>query len=489
MFLGIVTDVYRKFKGSLKRDENFVLWCSLALYTLVFFSVNNKTLLILFLVFLFIFYRRLKSFPLALFIIFLLFLPFHKGKSFDFTLLPSWKIEADRPYTFGYAITFSDLAFLLLFYWFLRSEMLKIRIGRSLQFLKGDFFLLAFMVSVFISVLLSPISLVSFLAYVKIVEAIAIYFLMRKLFREKKVARYFPIAFVASASFQAIWSALQFSLKRPLGKSIEPITGRFSVYGHAAIEDLSFFRAQGTFDHPNTLGVFSTILFCYFLVVCFTPGMSAFYKKIYLTGLVASFLSLLLSASRVSWGVGFVFIPLVIIFFRFKGLSISPYMKRLLKVITILSVLFLPVLILPRLSHLYQTFTLGGGFSYRTALMRMGFTLARTQPLGIGLVNFPVAIVNIFHFQSWPAPIHNLLMEILVETGVLSLLLFLLFLIYSYRSYVNMISERIPRSEYFMKTGGLFASLGFFILANFYPFLWSSNIFAYFWLFLASMLY
>lgn len=485
-----MTSLWRKFREVLEKGEYFVFWISLLFYFLLYFNLNNKTLLGLFFAFLLIFLFRLKNSLIALFILYLLFLPFNKGKAFNFELIPAWLLNTEEPYTYGFTITFADLAFLGLFALTLKEEFVNHWRIKRLKLKKSDFFLFAFLLFVFISLFFSQFQIVSFLAFLKLVRIVAIYFLIQRLLFEPRARKFFPLVLATLVIFQGGWASLQFLFQRPLGRAIESISGTFSGYGHLAVEERTFFRAQGTFDHPNTLGSFLVTFLSFFLIQIFNSNQSENKRHLFLGSFLIGVLGLIFSASRASWGVFLVITGLIMLFLKHQGkLKVAPLMKRWSTWILLLVVIFLPLLILPRLEHLYTSLAEYGGVFYRTYLLEKAWLLAQESPLGIGLATFPAVLIQKFGFYTWPAPVHNLWLEILVETGIFSLVAILLFLIFIYKRFFLELKNLRDRSEFFLKTGAFFASLGFLGAAQFYPFFWSSNIFEYLWLFLGIMVY
>jgi len=101
--------------------------------------------------------------------------------------------------------------------------------------------------------------------------------------------------------FQGVWSVLQFALRSPLGRTIEQIGQKFSPYGHIAFEELSFFRSQGTFVHPNTLASFVGILIPMFFLLILSRYKNKMMDLIYSLAFVLVLLLLFYQLSRAAW--------------------------------------------------------------------------------------------------------------------------------------------------------------------------------------------
>lgn len=483
-------DFWKFFRKKIlsSKDEHFVLSVSVVFYILSFFNLNNKTLLGLFAVFIFIFWRRLKDLSIALFIVYLLFLPFGKGKTFDFVLIPAWALGGNSPFTFGFSITFADLAALGLMALIIKREILG-RWKTHLNFVRLDFFIFAFLLSVFTSIFFSHFQIVSFLDFLKLLRIVAIYYVVQIVFQEKSGVKFIPLVLAATLSFQGVWTSLQFIFQGPLRRSVEFIDEGLSQHGYLAREESSFFRAQGTFEHPNTLAAFLVILLSFFLIQILNPKVDLKIKKIWMASFIIGLLGLMFSGSRASWAV-FSFMAILGIGFlrRRKKFCPLPMVKRWALAILLALLALFPFIILPRIFHFYSTFSEQGGVYYRTYLLEKAWFVAQDAPLGIGLATFPQVLVEKFGFFAIPTPAHNLFLEILSETGIFSLLFFCLFLIFAYkRFFVNL--RNMDNVTFFFKSGTLLATLGFLGVAQFYPFFASSTVFEYFWLFLGMMLY
>ena len=491
LFARLILTQVKRFRKILKDDRYFVFWFSLLFYFLLYFNLNNKTLLGFFFLFLFLFYKRFKDLPTSLLILYFLFLPIVKGKTFYFTLIPARLINSQIPYVYGFTVTFADLALLGLFVWLIKNEIDAGWRVNKLSLGKGDFFLFVFLSFVFVSLFYSGFKTVSFLAFLKLTRFTAAYFLIRRFLLRLKIRKLVPLSLAALLVFQGIWAGLQFTFQRPLGRSIEPFGDPLYTYGHTASEESSFFRAQGTLDHPNTLGSF-LVMFLAFILLQFFASRKKEERKVFLASFLLGLTGLIFSASRASW-VAFLLIGLLVAFFlkKHRAMLTTTFFlpKKWLAVTFLLLIIFLPFLVLPRLSHLYLTLAEKGGVFYRTYLLEKAWLLALSSPLGIGLATFPAVLIQKFGFFTWPAPVHNLFLEILSETGIFSLFFFLFFLIFTYRRFFISLGFLKSKPEFFLKTGAFFASLGFLVTAQFYPFFWASGIFEFFWLFLGIMIY
>lgn len=475
-------------------DEYFVFLFSTLFYLLLYFNINNKTLLGLFIIYLWFFWKRFSDLSLAFFALYLLFLPIAKGKTLELTLIPSWMLGSSKPFLYSFTFTFSDLAVLGCFIIVLR-KVLWLPIKRVITGLKRqDIFLVGFLVSVLASVFVSSQPLISWLAFLKIIRMTLVYFIAGRLVREGKFRKLVISILIASLLFEGAWSSLQFISGGPLGKSVESLSSQFSTYGYLASEEKTFFRSQGTVEHPNTLGVLLTVLLMssFSLLYFGAPAsnnQSLLKTKILPISILFGLLGLIFSGSRASWAIAIVVLVGIVTFSYVRNnkgkLNFLPRSYWLILGLCI--AIALPMVIIPRLFHFYQTSALYGGLHYRFYLLEKAWILAQSSPLGVGIGTFPIALVKNFGFFTWPAPVHNLFGEILSETGIFGLVTFALFLIFSYQDFWKRFIS-YPKEKYAFKIGAFSAVSAFLLLAQFYPFLWTSTIFDYFWLFLRFML-
>lgn len=476
---GFLLKAQKKLKKLCSNELNFCLLFSLLFYFSLSFSINNKTLMVFLFIFFIVFWLKLKDKALSLFLIFVLSMPFIKGKSFNFPLTSFFQGGKQFIYGYNFDLTFSDLAFFGIIFFLLRDSIRQ-RKWPNFRFEKNDFFLLGFIFFVFLANCLSLFPLVSFLSFFKFLRAIGTYLLIKILWRREKFKELIKAPLLALVIFEGVWASLQFLFRRPLGRSIESLS-EFTIYGMTASEDTNFFRAQGTFDHPNSLGSFLVCFLIFIFIQLLDSHKELFFKKLLYAGMILGGMALIFSGSRASWGsLGILVLTVLFILFK-RGWRPSVSKRQAIYFLAVAVILSLLV-IFPRISHFYTKLYLGEGSTYRVYLSQKAALISQRSPFGIGLSAFPPLLMTKFGFSSWPASVHNLFMEVLVEGGFLSLTFFLIFLIFSYQKYFKI------KNPSFLNQSGFWASLGFLLTANFYPTL-SSNLFQYLWLFFAIMLY
>lgn len=479
----------KRIQTLLFRDKSItIIGASLLFYSSVYFIQDNKQLLLLFFL-CFIFFRiTLKSWIASCTVLYLLFLPFIKGKTFFFTLIPAWVLGSDQPYTFGFNLTFSDLAFVGLLAISLRDAFSGYNRKPAARHKISEIFLFLFIAGTFVSIFFSQYQLVSLLASLRLARTILTYFIIQQLIKQKNMPKHITAILASTLLFEGTWATLQFLLQRPLGRSIEQIGSMF-MYGQTAIEDSSLFRAQGTFDHPNSLGIFLSMLLVFVAIQLCTKKLNAIRKILYGFSFFFGIIGLVSSYSRANWITTFIVFLFGIMYVkRHHTLDFPHIQKRVLIIGLITAICVIAVQILPRIQHFSALPTEQGGWYYRIYLIGQAWNLIQESPLGIGLAMFPTFTANSLDGLFRPAPVHNLFIEIFAEAGIFSLIFFLLFLIFSYKNFYTIENLIKPAQPYPIKIGALFASFAFLLGANFYPFLWSSGLFEYFWLFIGIMI-
>jgi len=152
--------------------------------------------------FFFFFTRSLSTGFQPFFLTYLLFLPFDKGKSLSFILIPGQILGAEESYKFWFNIAFSDLAFMVILGLILKKEIMNRWRVKKLSFEKKDVFLFGFLLFSFVSVFFSHFQLVSFLAFLRLVRLAAVFYLIQKVSKHNKLINLTPLVLSASLIFQ-----------------------------------------------------------------------------------------------------------------------------------------------------------------------------------------------------------------------------------------------------------------------------------------------
>ncbi len=465
--------------------EKKLFWWSILFLFILLYAPNNKILLALAILFICGLLYVFKSIRTALLYSSIFCLPFQSGKSIDFLVVSPEYVNGRLPFIMSVGISLTGFMVLILIYLSLRDIIYlpKIKISTS-KIETKDIFIGTFLILNIFSSIISPIPLLSFLLLMQFSLYIYLYYYIQQYKLGYWVTHHFLPIFSALGIFEGFISILQFINKGPLGKLIENSAdpSLSDSILHIASEDISFVRIQGTFSHPNSLGFFIALILPLLFYYSIAKRTSNFGKKISSFAFIASFVALLLSASRLSWII--VAIELLYIYKKQRETNKLPV---LYKISGIIGVLVLPILVIPRLSQFIITFGQDGGANFRWNLIIQSFQIVSQNPFGIGLGTFPqILLETIGGFSSYPTQPHNLFAQILVASGYAGLLSFMLFLCYSKKYFLSGINEH-SKGYIGHHSIYLLPIISFMILSQFYPILTEQQIIGWLWVFLSIL--
>ncbi len=262
---------------------------------------------------------------------------------------------------------------------------------------------------------------------------------------EKRIFERVLIGVIAFGIFESIIGLLQFARRESLGLGLlgesflNPIASGVSK---VAVSGAKVLRAYGTFPHPNVLSAFLLVsLFAVFYFWLRRPSPRAVFSswRIMWSDLILALpmfiiaLGLALTFSRTAWAIT-IFISLALIIW---GIASRIYLRQavrlgiLLLAIASLFYVGLGSLLIPRasLNRVEQSVEL------RSAYNRLGISLIKKNPMGVGLGNQVFYAVKAGEYkklglnQVWQwQPIHNLYLLMASEIGLGGLISFLLFI-------------------------------------------------------------
>ncbi len=202
-------------------------------------------------------------------------------------------------------------------------------------------------------------------------------------------------------------------------------------------------RFMGIFDNPNTIGMFNYIslsIVTYFFIIKNTPRWRLY--NLFLSGIIIA--QIILSFSRSS-ALGLAVYFLVICFF---------YNKKLFKAGLILGITFTIIIILsPTLLNLLRLAS--DPFSLRDILWKIGMQAWNTSKVfgtGYGttkiITNSPFEFIRHgLTFYLLGKHFHNIYVEVLVETGIVGLTIFISIIVYIFQKTVIKIKTCINESN------------------------------------------
>ncbi len=474
-----------KSTRNLTEETKLLVW-SMVFLAVLFVVPNNKTLLIFAGVFLGGLLHILKKLHYAILYASIFLLPFHNGKSLQFLVVPAMYVYGNIPFTMSVTFSLSTFMTGVLLYIYIRKRIFLRQKGLSAR-MRFDIPLGILFISTVLSSSFSGIPILSLLLTIQIFGYIFTYFFIRTYALKQKVTEWMSPIVIALCTFEGIWSLLQFVNKGMLGKSIEGIDPSLSTtLAHAAGEDASFYRMQGTFSHPNNLGFFMAVFAPMLLYYSMSKYTSYLMKIASAVGFAFGVIGLVLSASRASW---VFFVLAVYIMLRPKRIRLSfeilPLVRRFYIICCIACIALIPVYIIPRISQFMTTFATGGGADFRLYLLEKSFEITLKNPFGVGLGIFPkVLFEEIGGFTSFPTQPHNLIAQILVASGFAGCTAFLFFLYKQLRIYTSQITADSTQSNLAKIIGGI-SLFTFLSLSMLYPVLTEQQIFGWFWILLS----
>lgn len=472
-----------------RSPEVRVFTLTILYYTSLYFSINNRTLLILTLIYFLTLWRLVKHIKLALFLVFLVTLPFAKGKGFQIIILPKEQITRWALFKISYffPLYLSDFFLLLLVYSYIRDKIFR---GKSTPIPQKLILPLVFILIFAFSTLtasggvFSNVVLLSAIQLIKLVIVFAAVFLLGTKGSNWLLHLYSITS--ASVIFQSLWVILQRLNDGPLGKDIEVfIPG--TEFGIRSSENVELFRSTGTFFEPSILGTYLLMHISLLTIVLLKSKTSLKLQSIYITSIILGLIALVFTGSRALYLVILIFAIVIGYFYREKLMPTFTRfnMKKLALPAIGIGFIILPY-VLNRLSSLLSIFTQYGTATYRLQMMQYALRLAQANPLfGIGINLSPYYLATAFPQEKFvfdPTYPHNLIFQLLAETGIVGTVLFLLFLYAVFRNAL------MPKLIHINEFG--IAALVFILCAQIYPiFLNHPEILSFMFLYLGMFLY
>ena len=448
-------------------------------YASLYFSTNNRFFLTVTGAYATLLWWTLKQAPLAFFLVFIATLPFTKGRAYEIVLLPWDKIRtwALYPIVYFLPLYLSDAFLFLTFYGYVRR-----RIVGFVSVLLPRWPLLFFTAFILWSLLgsvVSPFPEVGIFSGIQLVRLFLIMCLPSLLFRNDRSflgSVYSVLA--ASLLFESFWAIAQWFHGGPLGRDVEVYLPR-QQFGIGSSENSTLLRVTGTFFEPSILGTFLLMQLSILSQHLLHTRMRLLLRIATWLLLAAGSVALVFTGSRVLYGLWIVLAVFLLWpnrrrLVRDVARVVKKYRVISLGIVALTAAGVVPY-VLVRLSSLSNVFTQYGTASYRIQMMLHALQLARARPLiGGGLSQSPYYYATAFVGEKLtfdPTYPHNILFQLLVETGIVGALLFVLF--------VGSIARFALRDRFL--SGFALAAATFLVCAMFYPlFINQQEIVSYF---------
>lgn len=413
---------------------------TLLYYLGLYFSINNRSLLALSLLYFLLLWRAIKNLKLALFLTFLATLPFAKGKGFQIILLPKEQITRWALFKISYffPLYLSDVFLFLLGYLYLRDKIfgshgvkvpLPFRLPLVLLSLFTGWVALSSVGSFFPEVVL--------LSAMQLARMMVVFFVFVMVNMDRRGRQVIYAAVSAVVLFESLWVFLQWFRGGPLGRDIEVFLPGAEL-GIRSAENPELLRVSGTFFEPSIMGTFILMHMTLLATALLGNKIPKPLARAVLSAVAAGSLALVFTGSRVLYG--FWMLSAVFLWWVYRKRFTLWWRKfrtklslvRMVLIGMLVATVVFPYLI-TRLTSLPDVFTASGSGMYRLQMMQYAVKLFAYTPLaGVGMNLSPYYFATGFSGERFvfdPTFPHNLFSQILAETGVVGLGLFLLFVI------------------------------------------------------------
>lgn len=418
-------------------DKKNFLYFNVLFLIILCFNINNKTLTVFSLTYLFINSFIQHSFSKGLIFSYFLFSLFWVGKTYTFLLIPASNLifgnnKIGYPGYQGYIII--DPGFII--GTILTAYLVYLIKNKKVEIEKLDFLLIIFLVLALFSTFLSLNYNISLYIWFNFLFIFCFYILLKNtLLQDKYMINQLLSFFCLIVIYENIWAILQFIKGGELFSSLESGS---SVFWSEDAEISSFtLRTYGSFPHVN---VYANFIAPFAVIFYLTGYIKKFSKKIQnFICLIIALFGIIISISRSSW-ISF-FIPSLIFTYIFEKkirLSYNPIYKKGLIYITLIFLPLLFIFIKPRLEGTLSTFNIEGSGLTRIELIKESINFISKHPLfgsGPGMSVLGMYMENpngeMFYF---PFPVHNLYLHLISEFGIPASTVFFIFIIFLIRS-------------------------------------------------------
>ncbi len=454
-------------------------------YFSLFVSINNRTLLLFTAAYCVALYIQLKNLKLVLFLAFIVTLPFAKGKGFQIFLLDKHDVLTHSLFDLVYyfPLYLSDFILSLFLYSCIRDRKEPIQLSTPLKLIIFVFTLFVLFIS--IQTFNSPFPTVILFSLIQLIKLLAVfllpYFLQTSI---KKIHTILPSILAASLLFQSSWAVLQVFFSGPLGKDIEVyLPGTES--GIYASEQGSLLRVSGTFYEPSILGTFLLMQMIFLGYHILNRTFSKTSTYLYTGILCFSTIALLFTGSRIIYFLFLGWSGALLYVFRDTWKKRIVFSKKQVSIALIIFFLIGGRYIFTRFTQFGEAFAKYGSATYRFQLAQAATTLGLTYWQGVGInlsqYFFATDVTNQQYIFD-PAYPHNIFFQLLAETGIIGVSLFVTLLYLIYRA--HLVKERLKLN------GFTYAFSVFLTCAQFYPiFLNHPEILSYLFVFAGLSLY
>lgn len=481
--------IINKISIFFKKTNTAYLALTIGFYASLFISNSNKTLLLLACLYAIALYFVSKNINLAIFLAFVVLLPFAKGKALRILILPIENINRVAFFDIEYffPIYIADFFLALLAYLYLRQKIVKSSVKKFIKSYRKFIPISAsFVIFLFIAILKipsSPFPEVIFLSSIQLIRLFIVFSLAAVLVNWKKYSSALTDVISASLIFQSTWAILQKINNGPLGKDVEVFLPDARAVRTAA-ENTEISRQSGVFFEPSIFGTFLLIHISMLSYVLLKNKLTKIQRKIYSVAVLLGLIAVIFTGSRAIYGL-FAIVGIWLIKqegHQLKSTFIKLFKSKRLLFYSTLGFLIVSAFTLPTLAGRLKTsptlLASDGSAMYRIELALYSTRLAGKQLLGSGLNLSPYHFATLLNSEKYvfdPAHPHNIFFQILAETGVPGLIFFFIFIYLIFRP---LLQKRIALDHFSL------GALVFLLCAQVYPiFLNHPEILTYFFVY------
>ncbi len=436
-----------------------IFFVSLGYYLLLSLVPDKKMLIIVFMLASYMFSRWVRNMPKAVFLLYFIHMPIIVGKKWITDLvLPSDLSIFGRPFGISSDVTLTPQHGIIIV---MGAMVVYELVYRNRRIPRKD--------GVFLWLLILPVTMLIATFVGSVYPAASalqvVYFLMpgivyvfMTIMRPKATFIEVLSIFGAIICFETGLSLLQMLRGSTLGLSIEEFPQYVPLDFSTDAGIYGITRLGGTYGHANNLGHVLSFLVPLFLPFLFLPGfrMGGVFRWVLLTGVFG----LILTQSRSAWlgvGVGIMLFFFIIEKVWRKKLALKFKLNWMQRVIAGVVVCWALIMFIPRISNTLYTLNPQGSGETRIQLMKEAISVIEDRWVtGVGLemdayymytrsrAGYFGGSIAPSVFSYFPEPVHNGLMRLLMQVGVIGVVPYLIVVYLVFR---RMITIHVSRKD------------------------------------------
>lgn len=459
--MSVIQDLIQKY---VRTSGSRLFLMTLCYYALLFFCNSNIAFFLLSLMYFFVLWKLVKDPLLAAFLCFFAHLPFVKGKSFSFLILPKEMVRMNiqRDLVYYFPLTMSDF-YLLVYFWFHFRKKKITHLPFSSPWLITCLVLFFFLNIV--SIFWSEQYIISLLSAIILFKFIILFFLPGFVHFTNDVKKKMISIIASFAIFESAWGFLQYIIHGSLGRYIESFNNAYA-YGKVAWENNNLLRISGTFVDPD---LFGTFMFMHFVLFFFLFLMSErspkLEKMMYGACVILSGASVFITGNRALYFCLVLSFVCILVMTKKTRYIISVMQKPIVSLTTAVVIVMLFPYVSTRMQNLPELFSEGTG-TFRLQIADYASRLGFSNIFGVGLATSPYHFAldfpgtNVLFGPDYP---HNIFFQVFAEVGIMGLVAFVIFIYLSFRPFFLQ-RQKVTITPFFLAAGAYLVSACFYPL-------------------------